>query len=496
MSVDVTNIESLLAQGNYKQAHAALDNSPNNIQPDAEHLLLRAKTYSAEQRHAKAAKYYELLAGKRQLNANEAHALALELRLSGKAQEALAIFDDLYQSGIQNYALDHNTANAYYDLGQVEQAIQHYRSAIAKNPNYVPSHENLNRLLWELGDEESLFSSYKHSLAEQPDQNALQLSYLTLLLKTDSIETAQAVLNSLPQSTLNLPEFIGIQSQICSKNGEHALAKTLIESNFGKVQFHKEQIIDYVEMLLIEGDYGRASEFLTALQAVHPKDQLILAHLSFCQKQIDQTVTTPLTNYQDLVQAFDIGDYIDRPITEFCQELTDYIKNHHTTDRQPLEQSLRQGTQSKGNLFFDQHPLVQQAVQAFSKCIQSYMQTLSELEEPYPGYCTPGEFEFSGSWSVRLKDGGFHAAHMHPMGWLSSVFYLGVPSVCKVQGTKQGWLHFGIPNFAPAKVEYAQRCIQPQQGRLVLFPSYMWHGTFPFDAPQERITIAYDVIKT
>jgi hypothetical protein len=36
------------------------------------------------------------------------------------------------------------------------------------------------------------------------------------------------------------------------------------------------------------------------------------------------------------------------------------------------------------------------------------------------------------------------------------------------------------------------RLVEPKQGRLVLFPSTMWHGTRPFDAG-ERLTVAFDV---
>jgi len=39
-----------------------------------------------------------------------------------------------------------------------------------------------------------------------------------------------------------------------------------------------------------------------------------------------------------------------------------------------------------------------------------------------------------------------------------------------------------------------RRVVQPRVGRLVLFPSYMWHGTIPFHAPQHRTTIAFDAI--
>ena len=36
------------------------------------------------------------------------------------------------------------------------------------------------------------------------------------------------------------------------------------------------------------------------------------------------------------------------------------------------------------------------------------------------------------------------------------------------------------------------RLIEPKPGRLVLFPSTMWHGTVPF-AAGERLTVAFDV---
>jgi hypothetical protein len=36
--------------------------------------------------------------------------------------------------------------------------------------------------------------------------------------------------------------------------------------------------------------------------------------------------------------------------------------------------------------------------------------------------------------------------------------------------------------------------VAPQPGRLVLFPSMLWHGTVPFSARAERLTIAFDVV--
>jgi len=38
-----------------------------------------------------------------------------------------------------------------------------------------------------------------------------------------------------------------------------------------------------------------------------------------------------------------------------------------------------------------------------------------------------------------------------------------------------------------------RRVIRPEPGKLALFPSYMWHGTVPFDDDQPRVTIAFDM---
>ncbi len=56
-----------------------------------------------------------------------------------------------------------------------------------------------------------------------------------------------------------------------------------------------------------------------------------------------------------------------------------------------------------------------------------------------------------------------------------------------------GWLVIGEPpeclntGLAPLQM------IEPKVGRLVLFPSFMWHGTRPFPRG-ERMTLAFDTL--
>jgi hypothetical protein len=103
-------------------------------------------------------------------------------------------------------------------------------------------------------------------------------------------------------------------------------------------------------------------------------------------------------------------------------------------------------------------------------------------------------FRYSGSWSSRLHDSGFHVNHFHPDGWISSCYYVSVPDAVKDETAKQGWIKFGEPALDVALKHPVRRAIQPVPGRLVLFPAYMWHGTVPFHDKAARTTIAFDVV--
>jgi predicted 2-oxoglutarate/Fe(II)-dependent dioxygenase YbiX len=99
---------------------------------------------------------------------------------------------------------------------------------------------------------------------------------------------------------------------------------------------------------------------------------------------------------------------------------------------------------------------------------------------------------FSGSWSVRLRGAGYHSNHVHPQGWISSAFYVALPNAGPQDGPDAGWLTLGEPH-AQLKLDLpAFRRVAPRPGQLVLFPSWMWHGTVPF-AEGERLTVAFDV---
>ena len=82
---------------------------------------------------------------------------------------------------------------------------------------------------------------------------------------------------------------------------------------------------------------------------------------------------------------------------------------------------------------------------------------------------------------------------MHPEGWISSAYYVAVPPGVAGANDHQGWIQFGEPRW-PTPGVTAERFVEPRPGRLVLFPSCMWHGTVPFRDGVERLTIAFDAV--
>ena len=123
--------------------------------------------------------------------------------------------------------------------------------------------------------------------------------------------------------------------------------------------------------------------------------------------------------------------------------------------------------------------------------IDDYIGALGPLDPSHPlRGRVPMPHRFVGSWSVRLTSGGFHESHVHDEGWLSSALYVAIPEPQK--GTHDGWLTLGEPqkNLNLPLDPLAE--LEPKPGRLVLFPSYLWHGTRPFSSG-ERLSVAFDV---
>lgn len=186
-----------------------------------------------------------------------------------------------------------------------------------------------------------------------------------------------------------------------------------------------------------------------------------------------------------------VGIYDLAPLVPDFAALAAHLRGLHTASEQPLDQSVRGGTQTDGNLLLRAEPVIEQLRAAI---LQTVAHHVDNLPAPVPGHPTllarRVPLRIPGSWSVRLEGAGFHTDHIHTHGWLSSALYITVPRAASPPD-QAGWLSLGecrdvVPGLEPF------RMIEPVPGRLVLFPSIMWHGTRPFPAG-ERLSVAFDI---
>jgi uncharacterized protein (TIGR02466 family) len=101
------------------------------------------------------------------------------------------------------------------------------------------------------------------------------------------------------------------------------------------------------------------------------------------------------------------------------------------------------------------------------------------------------------AWANVLQPGGYHTFHIHPHSHFSGVYYVraGEPDLLR---SKSGVLSLyepragGAMGFFPG-LGFGEDCeIFPEDGMLVLFPSFLGHSVHPFTGSGRRITVAFN----
>lgn len=186
------------------------------------------------------------------------------------------------------------------------------------------------------------------------------------------------------------------------------------------------------------------------------------------------------------IRTFDLTDQLP-PL----DRLADLLRQLHHVSGEYLDQSVRGGTQTDGPLFSRIDSDLRAVRGVVLDAVDRYRRDLAPIDPNHPllGLRRDRRLRFAGSWSVRLRAGGNHANHVHPQGWISSALYIALPDS---ESERRGWLTLGQPQASLGLALAPSHYVEPRPGRLVLFPSWLWHGTIPFETG-ERLTIAFDI---
>ena len=182
-------------------------------------------------------------------------------------------------------------------------------------------------------------------------------------------------------------------------------------------------------------------------------------------------------------------------IGAFNEALARAVREAPSLVWEPPNRVTRNGAVTQDLLAAPSRP-IRAMERALRAAIDGYRETLApEPESPFLARI-PSRYRLTFIASI-LKAGGRHPPHVHEGAWLSGVYYVAVPAQVAEDGAdatgRGGWLEFGRPDHDLPEGS-AFRCTSrpPRVGTALLFPSYVFHGTLPFEGPGERIGIAFD----
>jgi tetratricopeptide (TPR) repeat protein len=426
-------------------------------------------------------------------HAGTEHDLGVALRLNNQPGLALKRYQCLLDKKLESFELFQNVGNAYSDIAELETAIEFYRKALKLNPGYVDTHRNLSALLYSLGHEDQFVASYEQVFSQNIVNDELILSCAESLLAARRPEAAFQHLEKWQVAEPEHPDYLDFvgRCHMAAGNGTEAIHAHELACKIDPSMIH---LHNFGATLLEAGAISHAAEVLEHVFTVEPANQSALSHLTLCWRILGDEREAKINNYEQLMSPYQLPTPEGfGSIDEFNQYLDKFLTRVHTTRHHPYEQSVRGGTQTHGNLLAWESEELRLLIKSLKICINEHLQRVALLEPPFPEFPKTEYFDFSASFSVKLKSHGFHTNHIHPMGWFSSAYYVTVPDAMD-QGNKEGWLTFGEPNFTCPEPLPPQCHVEPEAGKLALFPSYMWHGTIPFQSDQTRTTVVFDII--
>lgn len=359
---------------------------------------------------------------------------------------------------------------------------------LLRHPDWLAGHKSLAGLRWTSGDSRHFTRGYAAACRVEPRNLALRLAWFSALAQARDWEAAEQVLAEGEKLIGAAPAFAVARAFLAGESGDTKLA----EDWFARTASIQDDVlgIAHLRHCLRTAQVAKAESLALDLLKRRSAPR-IWPYLSLIWRLRGDPRAAWLDGAPPYIRAFDLE--LD---SGELAELAAVLRRLHTTRAPYLEQSVRGGTQTDTDrqLFFRAEPQIQRLRAKVCAAIRTYVAAMPPPVPGHPLLGTPrGQFLFSGSWSVRLTAQGRHVSHTHPRGWISSALYVSLPQPGQGGAAPAGWIRFGVP---PAELGLQLPGLgqfEPKPGRLILFPSTMWHETLPFEAG-ERLVIAFDVI--
>ena len=419
------------------------------------------------------------------------HKLALLYKNSENITQCIATYQELLHSFPDDYSINKSYLLSCAYLGFLDTLEEDLEKILMINPNDYEIHECYFNLLWNQ-KRAGYFTSYKKYYDVITNVDVLY-SFCKKLIKEDLLLESLKVIERAFILNIKLENAYLIKGHVLRELGDFEQALLLLQKGEALFPEHIDLSYELVVTYLCLKQYEKALQLSKKMTEISPKHQGCWAlyattlRYSGYEKEYNK-----LYDYQKFVKVYSVP-HPERynNVVKYNSELFDELEKHQKNKQYPIEQSVRNGRQTPSHLFSNTSVFIQEFKLALGKVVDKYIGQLKKTEGHPLLMHTDNNYFFSGAWSIHMQNKGYHKNHYHHKGWISGPYYVVVPDAVNSKG--EGWLKLGQAELSRWLTQEADYYIKPCVGEVILFPSYMWHGTVPLTKKESRVTIGFDV---
>ena len=471
--------------GRHEQALQTLAPFEHEGARDARYCSVRGGSARGRGDLAQAARWFDLALALDPRRAKAAHGRARVALERGEA-DLLPRFEhalSLNQSDPEAWL---GYAEALEAAGDVDRALDVAQQLVGQAPHWIAALRLLAQMRLAAG-EADFTSHFAEAERRLPADKAVTRAQLQVLEQHDLIDRAMEVAQGAARRFPEDPVFVMLVASYAGMQGDRECAK----AGFDTLDLDTpDRWLLEARFLMQVQDYARVGHLLDKVIAADPAHISAWAVRDLLWRATGDERAHWLHGQKGLVRMVELPDG-----ESVLADAVPLLHALHDASAFPLGQSLRGGTQTRGNLFDRAEPEIAALRQSIAGALEIYRQGLPATDEAHPLLRhRDSPWTLAGSWSVRLDaKGDYHASHIHPQGIVSSALYCELPDDLGDGPGKDGWIELGRPPPEMRVDLEPLHALKPQKGHLALFPSTLYHGTRPFDAGR-RMTIAFDVV--
>jgi tetratricopeptide (TPR) repeat protein len=460
------------------------------IAPGPESWTLLGAVQRAQERHQEALATAEtaLKYGPNLRGLRYNHGTALDK--VGRTSEALGVFEKLARQELDTPDLALHYARALYAEGRKQDAETVAMQGVELWPQVTALQGTLSRIRMLAGQGDRSVAANEAAIKARPSDLALRLACADALHRGGHNAKALNVLDEALRLAPDTPALLTAMGVVLDEL-DRPLDGLRVLRRVAEIAPSRAAQRNLLSTLLRAGQPDEVLRIVNELRVEQPHEQYLIACATTAMRMLQHPEYQVWCDFDRFVRAYEIpAPHGFFTIEAFNAGLASLLRGQHKTNAHPLDQYLPNGSQTGRSLLSLDEPVIKHFLAAMDIAVRDYAGRLRD-NDPV-GSRRAKHSRYSSLWSVRLSDGGYQPNHVHDRGWISSAYFVSVLPGERPKDPRAGWLKFGEPNRPPAGCG-PEKFVEPQPGMLVLFPSYIWHGTIPFEGA-ERLSMAFDLI--